>query len=538
MGDWNPNNPGLVGDEVRFTSSRSSQIGGATSGWAFRFRGPGGGNITGLAAYLASVGNGGSGFGGEIVNTLTVTTSTTTVFPGTDTGKNVVNQASQTAWGNADGSTPVLYTSVAQNNNDSLFAKNVFGVDTTSNLAFRGNIAALTGVRILNVQVWARAKVVPGNGSAWLVPMLSNNTVGTTTQIAQGGFQNYLLGSFTLNPATAVAWTLSDVNAMISTTATTTFGCQGSFNSTPGNVGVAGIWLVITTCPENRIGNFYISNPAVGWNHVSLSNVAAQLANTWYWAVLWADKADSSNSLVTNVLSAPTIVVPSSASGTGEHRQFYEVAISGAGGVTAINRQTTGEIGALLLDQSGTYITQGDPYAAYSTVAPASSNPPAQTITMPAQSYTGIKVAVGWATQNVLPDQPLTVEIRSTSYGGTLIATATINPTTIPAPGAVQDVYVSFPSTFAASAAQYWVRFVSSAVNNWAIPLLDTASNSIVSGITAANIEGQSVGGTTDTYVQPGGSAASRYDIPVTVASAPQAPGSITVTAKLAGVVE
>lgn len=92
------------------------------------------------------------------------------------------------------------------------------------------------------------------------------------------------------------------------------------------------------------------------------------------------------------------------------------------------------------------------------------------------------------------------------------------------------DRAVRFP--FISTLNQQYVVYLKSAATagkGWTVALLDSASNQLASGTTQAEVEGATIGGTTDGFDQAG-SVTTRYDFAVALCSPPAAPGGLVVT--------
>lgn len=179
----------------------------------------------------------------------------------------------------------------------------------------------------------------------------------------------------------------------------------------------------------------------------------------------------------------------------------------------------------------GAFNSQSQPYVAVSSTPIGTG--PAQQITAPAGlTYLGVRATIGWATSGQQPNAPLTIEIRhgggAATGGGTLDATATI-PANALSSYALTDITALFSASFVSSAIAYYVFFRSASTNPWAVALLDTDS-ATQSGLAAAIIEAQGIGGTTDGYYDTSGTLNTRYDLACLLLPSVGAPSAPTAT--------
>lgn len=163
----------------------------------------------------------------------------------------------------------------------------------------------------------------------------------------------------------------------------------------------------------------------------------------------------------------------------------------------------------------------------------------AQSITTAAATgYGGVRVSPAW-NGSLIPDAPLIVDIRSDTAGatggGTLLATATLDPALVTNPSGIK-IDVVFSTTYTNTAnAQVWANFSSSATRGrgWKLFAADTGSDKIASGTLLTEIEGTSHQGGTDQWANETGIPQNRYDLPVALISGLSVPTSqtaITVT--------
>lgn len=549
MGDFNPNTPNLRGMEWRPSSARLWRGDSPLRALVQRFR-PGAVTPVNDHNYLETV-VGNPGLAVEYVDTLAPTLTDTDYYPGTDTGAVVTGWQDQGA-GTAN------YTEIDDAYDLTDYHRNTSALSAaaTLDLLFRGSVSALSGVRIVSVALQASLKLTTASGNGDSVRVHGLLDLGGTRYAGGGAvdvrktgrFAIYELSKWRLNPSTDLPWTVAQVNALLQSggAATDEFGIRLS----KGRVAaqgflVSGMWLRVTTCTENRYGFHYLASPPrVGWTELALTSPAAFTANTWYYRVVYPLVGNAEAYFDVPVLKGSTAVEAASGSGTGEHREVSTATMSGPGGVAVSSSERPGEMVPVLFD-TGSIISQSNPYAdliddTYYTGATANRG---QEITCAAgTAYAAVRLPVGWQDINRRPDQPLVVELRTgggmLTGGGTLQATATLDPATVTA-GGIVDTVIPF-TAFTPGATQVFALIKSSATSGrgWIVPRLDTRSDRIGSATTVNEIEQASFGpstgtGQTDSY-SSGGTEADRYDIPVALIAAPTAPAGLTATAAAA----
>lgn len=154
-----------------------------------------------------------------------------------------------------------------------------------------------------------------------------------------------------------------------------------------------------------------------------------------------------------------------------------------------------------------------------------------QITTAAATAYAGVKLPIGWAT-GVRPNAPLVVTVQ-TGAGSLTGAGSTVATGSLPVSALDAADYVDFVIPFAAVYTnvlnvQAFVRLSCAGSIGWKVAVLDTRSNTVTT-TTAAEVQGASQGGTTDSFFT-GGTEDDRYDIPVAFIASPAAPTGFTAT--------
>lgn len=538
----NPNSPTLRSLEFQPTSGRTPLLQRPTKAFAQRIRGAAATTIAAIHTFASTV-EGNPGLALEVVNDLDPATTETVYYPGTDTGQVI------TGWTNSTGT--VEYSLLDDQFDTTDYMSNTSNLSAASSLdlGFRGSVAALSGVRILNVSVGATVRLGVSTSSAPEVNLQGWVTSGSTTSYgpAQRIRQKVpfttrpTLASWDLNPATGVPWTLAEVNLLLQNggAATDEFGIRVAGKIAAAGFRVSGLWLTVTTCTENRLGYYYAGGqPRSGWVKNTLSGTSGMSASTSYWLVMSCPESSISDYMKVAVLKAPDLVVDDSASGTGEHRQLVECTLGNRGGVATATKDKPGEMLAVLYDVGGTIQDQSQPFVELDLVTMdrnSASQIGQQISTAAATTYAGVLLSAGWTNSRKRPDRPLVIEMRSTSAAGTLRATARLDPKDSTAK--MQQYAVKFDTAFAASATtQYWmvVSSASKPDQGWNIARLDTRSDLVTTGgvTTVNNVEQASAGGTTgqtDSWFT-GGTADDRYDLALCLVASPTAPAGFTVT--------
>lgn len=569
MGDYNWSLPTTVGPEwnpyVETTYLASSASGAIVD----RFK-PGALTITAIHREHPLV-VGTPGYALEIVDTLMPTMTNVVALPGTDTG------ASYTGW-QTQASGAGTFSVVNSQTNNSTYLRNVSALNPNTTLQFttRGGNSALSGQRIAYVALWSYQMLfsfsntvdcgveavlnIAGQNYYGPVRRLPNNLVWYTT----------LQGIWPLNPSTSLPWTQADVNNLITTAGTDEYGVR---ISTPQPAALAaasyhcaGVWLDVHYAPENRKGFYYSSQrPVQGWSRYLLSSPSVLNANQYYWMVEYPLLGSTGAYFSSVVHTDPNVVVASAASASlGEHRQILTATLTngivtsvfpdyrtGSQGTTGGQAVTAGVPGALLggvlyENSGGTFLTQSNPYSLLERrkIATDSAANIGQQISIATTNvaYGAVALPLAWHRAGVRPDRELTIEIRhgagSLTGGGTLDATATIRPADIS--GQLGKYQVNLNAAFTAGANQYFalIKSSASAATGWDVIRLDTLSNQLTGvSTTAAQVEGTSIGTTTDAYSEAGVTS-TRYDLVVELISAPTTPVlTVTSVAAVAGII-
>lgn len=554
MGDFNSNSPSLRGMEWRPSSVRQFSFDATTKGLAMRVKAGGAVTVSALDHFVSNV-VGSPGMGVEILDTLVPTGLALNAYkPGTDTG------AVTTGWVNESGGA-VGYGKVSDGSN-STYLKNSGTITYGSPLVllYRGSAAALSGKRIANSGSTVGINLtftLAASGTANFAKCRGVLDIGGTRYYTAYVYKSVLIGSttfsvqFPYNPATNLPWTQAEFNNFTNAT-TDEFGIEvqaeaflgGAANAAAGDIRVAEMAISCYTVTENRKGFIYstsLGSSTAAWLEETLGSTAAMSANTWYWVHIfnWLNAAGS-NYFQMPVLQAPSIIEAASAStSTGDHRKVYETTIVDSSGVISSYTATDREMIPVLLDRSGTIETQSQPYCEVDTVdiynGSVTNFGSEITSAAGATAYGGLKVIVGWQNTSQRPDAPLTFTIRRgggfLTGGGTLDATFTLAPTDLTS-GGLQDVTVPISGfTTQVGATQYGVAVTSTATDGkgWKVAVLDTRSDVVTSGVTAAEVQGASQGGTTDSYYT-GGTENDRYDMPIAFVASPAAPSGFTAS--------
>lgn len=544
MGDFNPSSPTVRGAEPRHSSMRMVRLDSTVKGLAMRVR-PGAITASHIHTYLSTVSNGNPGFAVEVLDTLAPTTTTTVYYPATTSGKVT------TGWTASSGTN--FYDLVDDRTNTADYVSNAAALSSTStlDLQFRGAVAALSGVRIVDVTLKAVVKVANTSGNSAQIDLRGILTLGATTYQSpkttvarRDVFETVEVARWAVNPSTKVPWTVAEVNTILQTgAATDEFGVRVGGRLAAGGLTVSGLWLEVTTCTENRKGFLYSATPPRdGWTKNDISD-ASLSADTFYWLHVYALRGSSENYIEVPVLRAPNqVAAVSAAATTGDFRRAYQTSLTNAGGVVSTFVTFPSESWPALIDSSGTIRSQSFPYADverqlfYSgdTDDDYAASRGQEITTAASTAYVAVQVPVGWQNPRRRPNRSLVVNIRSgttTDSGGTLHATGTLNPgeSTV---GAITDTVIRFESSWTAGATTQYRAFFSSTATEgrgWVVPLLDDRSDNIGADTTAAEVDGATQGGTTDSYIGAG-TANDRFDFPVALIAPPTAPASLTVT--------
>lgn len=538
MGLFNVNVPTILGLEYQPGVAALLRVESDKAAYACRFRSPGTPTISALHVPVESV-TGNPGLALEIVSTLTPTIGYTDYFPGTDTG------ASVTGWQDQGGST-ANYTEIDDRADATDYHKNTAAVTATAtrvNLHRGDNSGALSGKRILRVDVGATVHVRQVTGNANQVPVSGRLVIDGTAYT--GAPKNKpktnlpttddAIGTWDLNPSTGIPWTAAEVDDIIDAADADTFGITVKGRLAASGFYLIGKWLRVWTCSENRLGYYYQgTQPTLGWKEYALSGTSALSADTSYYVVVGAPYGTAQNWFGIRRIQDPSAVLDNTAAGTGEHRLAYDLRLFARGGAAVSGDYRLGML-PFLLDASTTIQTPSQPYQTVVQVTvkrTGGTTTPGQQVTTDGSTttYGGVWATVAWEDPNRRPDQPLKVELRDGSGvggAGTLRATGWLNPDDTTAGPA--RVLLPFTAAYTTAATtQYNLTFSSEAGYGWKVHVLDTGSNTL-SGTTTAEVEGATQGGQTDSYIA-GGSASDRHDLAAALVAAPTAPANLTAT--------
>jgi len=478
-------------------------------------------------------GRGGSPMGLEILSTLSPTESSTTVAPAVD--------VTTTNWTRSTGAgTWFSHVDDWIDTSDYLTPTNL-----GSPLLLRSSASTLASKRIRYVEVQLCAAITGVSFIGGLIePVL--NISGTTYEgnpstPLQAPGTSIISTRWYLNPATGKPWTLTEANSFLSG-GTNSFGAMLPTSSPANVLALYSIQVVIGWATENRMGSFYSdiigSDVATGWKEYALSSTSALSANTWYWVVVWSYVGGSIGGILVPVLRFPETTVAASASASvGEHRQVLSLTVDGGGAVQS-SSSVTGEIFPVLLDSSGTIRSQSAPYVEVDLTPVFTGSPAAQlgqevTTSGVSTPYGAVRIACGYQTTGVTPNAPLLVKVRTTSFTGTVQATATITPTDLVG-GALQDVQKDFDVVYTPpTSTKIFITVESAATSGagWNVCILDQRSD-LVTTTTAAEVQGAGFGGTTDAASPASSTRDQRYDLSLSLVSAPTPPGAVAALAR------
>lgn len=494
----------------------------------------------------------------EVVNDLAPAITRPTAFgqlgyyrPGNDTNAIVTN------WTDAGGA--AVNAGDVDNPQDlAAYARNSTALtkNTPRNLAFHANNAgALAGRRMLAVTVGgsvmlrkgltntdasliARGILVDG-GAAGTIITGPNHVIKATSR-----YSNQRLAKFALDPFLQQPWLVGEVDDYLDATDNELFGVQIQARAAALAVRVNHLFIAVDHCAENRMWYSYLNGePEVGWHQQTLTSLLGALsANTYYWLVVSAPWAASGSKFTIPVsLGAPETPLSTSATGAGEHRGIYELTLAEPAGVPSSVPTIRPGFFPVLVGNSGTLNSQSQPYAGLDRIPvhiSATANIGQQETTPGGGPHPifGVSCAVGWQS-SARPDAPLVVEIRSgvgaISGGGTLHGTCTLRPEDVLSPLTFVTIPVDGGSISLASSTQFHLIVRSSATSGtgWVVMVGDSRSDFLQATptTTLAEVEGQTQGGQTDSYVE-GGSAFDRYDLWIALVGAPAPPADVTAT--------
>jgi hypothetical protein len=524
VGDFSPSSPKSIPTEWRPRSMRTLLLNGPGNALAMRFR-PGAVTLSHLHLYLAG-GTPDAELAAEVVNTLTPTQGSDLIAPSTD--------VLTTGWTRSTGA-GTWSSHLATWIDASVYLSTV---DPTGQpFLTRSGSAALSAKRIRYIEVQIAGSTNAAAPKVQAVLRIGGvDFTGLQQSLPVGANPGVVTNRWYVNPSTGKPWTLAEANSF-RTAGANSFGVQKATSG--GAVVIYALQMLTGYSDENRFGwftsNIVGSDLSQGWREYALTGAAALSAATWYWLLLWSPQPDV-NGLSIPVLRFPeTVAAASAAASVGEHRQVSNVTVDSSGYPITI-APTVGEILPVLFDSSGTIRSQSAPYAEVD-VTPVSSGSPSpqlgQEITTSAAStaYGAVRIACGYHTVGVTPNAPLLVKIRTTSFTGTVQATATITPQDLFG-GGMQDVQKDVDVVYTPpTSTKIFVTIESSATSGWDVCVLDQRTD-LVTTTTAAEVQGQGFGGTTDAASPSGSTRDQRYDLSLSLISSPSAPGTIIVATR------
>lgn len=556
MGNYNPNTPAARGMEERYLSSFEAPMLGSGL-YAVQLRTRPGAVTPSAAHLLLPTVVGAPGIGISLVDTQQPPVTTTDFFPGSDTGSTVINAEDQ-------GGAALNFSDVNDPNDATDYARNDrnLGQNGSSFIAFRGNNAgALSGRRILRVQLVALMLNLRSTDNAVQLPIIGSVTMGGAEQLGLwrtvrkgDAFRQITVADWKLSPATGIPWTVTEVDNIISAANADTMNLRWYGKAADQTARCSAYWLRVDHCAENRHGQFYKRGSLrEGWDRYALASVPGALsANTWYWWEIGAMESSIEQGFTLAAVVPSTHPTQDPTDNTKDHRQGSVVLTSGPGGagLTGPDKILTSDVqGAVLLETSGAVINADS--QAYGAVIPdfvgvylGTAFRTGQQVTtdssQPVGGYAGVTLPVGWWDTSQRPTRPLIIEVRSGAGainpgGGVLEATATLIPEW--SQPDVADTFVAFDggNVTLANSTQYHAHVFSDAVasfgqNAWRVPRDDSRSDAILSGsgTSSAQVQGATQGGTTDSWFN-GGAADDRYDVPLALIAPPAPPSTVTV---------
>lgn len=271
---------------------------------------------------------------------------------------------------------------------------------------------------------------------------------------------------------------------------------------------------------------------------------AALTASTFYYVVQDSlPTAPNMTSQVGLIRDAAKVVLAAPGS-AGENRQCW--ALGMAGGAPYVPTSAVAIPGELmpLLIYTGlaatTVHSESQPYTTmtFSSEVRSGQSVGQQATTTAATLYGAVRLVVGRNSILQDPDLPLAVDIRhgagALGGGGTLDATTTVPVSALNAkngPHKYTAVSAQFAVAFTSILNTQYVIYARSGATKgrgWTLALCDSSSG-LVTGVTTADVEGATVGGTVDGYDQ-NGTVSTRYDIPAAIVAPPTAPAGFTAT--------
>ena len=564
MGDWNLNTPNPRGMESRLAVARIVRLDSPTKAVAMRFK-PGNVTIDPMHLYLSGV----SGTPGLLLEHVDSLTPDSAVTIERHRPRSTATAATVTATNWTDnGGGAVDAADIDDEFSTSTFARNstVISRNTAHTIQVDRSegLAIPASKRVLWVTVWATVwlrKDFDGNDRTvdvqGYLSLNGANYRGDRVEVRRTRrFIQVPLHTWHLNPDVDTGldvldqpWTKERVDHVLGTD-TDAWGMRVFGRAAINGFRVAALGVDVAYVTENRRSNFAQANtPRVGWFEYDVygadssgagrSAVAAASANDWDWVVVSCPKASPVDYVDVPVLRPLAYLPAAAATDTlTEHREASELSLTSPGGVQnpniAADTIANGEMIGVLFQTSGgaTIQEQSQPFVEADTATiDSNSGTIAQEITtdssVPTGGYGGVGFPARWATPGARPDQPLLVILETNA--GSELTRAVVQPDEV-ASNFMADLVARFAAAQALSTAtKYRVKFQSSATDGFGyiVPKLDTRSDRITT-TTAAEVQGASVNGTTDSFYD--GSADDRYDLPVALLAAPDAPTGFTAT--------
>lgn len=556
MGLFNPSSPNLRGQEWRPKAIRSVLLDSPGRGVMLRFYNE---NLTIDQVdvwFSRVVGNPGYGF--EILTSgVPPVLQTAQYAPTTDTGKNTTGWEDQAAGAANFGEISDASATTFHRNSGVVPA----GLPIYNEFRL-GGVVTTANQRFLRLRVYADVACTAGTAYVRGVVNIGGARYFTTPALVQTTsplrIDRVFFDFGANNPATLLPWTAADIEAFDSGADEIGIEMQGVYSSVqPGQsfrLYEMGAELTFLRDGDNRA--YYSYGTAVGggityggWAEKAMTLRAAPGATVPLWLHIfnWY-KADSGNFLQVPILKDPDYP-PEVLSGSvyTPSRNVWETTV-GPGGAILESRVQQGELLGALFHTTGSpaIMLASQPYVDLVTAylpewfTLLGLTGFGQSITTAAStSYAGVVVPVGSGVFATAPDGNLTISVHSGTPGGTVVATAVIRPTDLGIfDGQHHDVFARFldPTTgqpanvTLGATTKYYVLFTTTANlgRGWKVVIGDTRSDLLGTGISTAEVEGASSGGTTDAYYD--GADHTRYDIPMAFVVPPTAPAGVTAT--------
>lgn len=569
MGDLNPNASNPLGMEPHFYRSQTVPLDGSRIAVATRIR-PGAASIDAVHKRLASV-DAAPGLGIEIVSTLQPATSLTEFVPaGTITLDPLLSWVDQGGAAPAAADVDEPYNPAEYVRNANATSKGVpirIRADGTSpgtgGLASQRILSIVGGAVMFLRDIDDTARTVD---TRFFLRLNGVNYYGPTQEVRRGKWRRKEeLARWHFNPdrdttlgVLNMPWTLERADDIIDTGDADGIGFELSGRVASAGFRLSSFFIRVHHCTENRIACYYTDDaPRPGWVQYDLRGpdssggafgaVGSESADTYYWLVVSCPYAQTGERATTQLVRQVGATLSDAASQNDrEHRRAYRLTLSGPAGVPDDSRADDGAVDApdemlgFLLDDGGSIISQSQPYEEADELRvdnQADALFMQQFTTVGAINVAAIRIPVRWW-EDTRPDAPLIVKLRTTAGAGappqgSLVATAMLDPADIESLIDYQDVQLRFDVTAALGAATaYHITVESDATETqgWAVPRDDTRSDHIGTATTTAEIQGATIGGTTDSYLADG-TADDRYDLPACLIAPPSGPDALAATA-------